>query len=127
MLVEDGRTGFLHEVPGRFPWRPPWPRFQPPWRPPVHRGLPSRSTGMGGHARCSVYRNTTATSLHALFGVAGAGGPGPAVRNAAVHARYAGRARTAAGYAGSGGRTPAPTPIAPSPVSQGPALSRTRT
>jgi hypothetical protein len=87
------------------------------------RGLPSRSTGMGGHARGSVYRNTTATSLHALFGVAGAGGPGPAVRNAAVHARYAryaGRARTAAGHAG-GGRTPAPAPIAPPPVTQGPA------
>ena len=35
MLVEDGRTGFLHEVPGRFPWRPPWPRFQALRRPPV--------------------------------------------------------------------------------------------
>jgi hypothetical protein len=68
MLVEDGRTGFLHEVPGPYPWRQPWQRFQPlrsPVLPGAYRpappGWPSPAAPFTGapprrlFMRCSVW------------------------------------------------------------------------
>jgi hypothetical protein len=67
MLVEDGRTGFVHEVPGPFPWTP-WQRLQalqrmrpPGYPPPTPAGWVRPALPFTGrqprrmYLRCSVW------------------------------------------------------------------------